>query len=45
MPRAIWWPYGGLLFLMSKVTLYAPNEMPARKGVNVHVSRDELPEV
>jgi len=23
MPRAIWWSYGGLLFLMSEVPLYS----------------------
>jgi hypothetical protein len=24
MPRALWWSYGGGLFLMSEVPLYAP---------------------
>ena len=35
MPRALWWPYGGLLFLMSEVSLY--REGVGGDGGHLHI--------
>ena len=34
MPRALWWPQGGGLFLMGEVPLYTLNPKPQRRGLS-----------
>ena len=34
MPRALWWPLGGVLFLMSEVALYCQVDMLGQSTIN-----------